>query len=131
MARRSPLPAAALISAVLSLGVFLVAGVMSHAPARPALTLSPAGMPSVPAQKLPTQPLAFEPAAGGNGYLVRGAQYALTVNAAGTRLSGQGADIRTQLVGGRTTRATPSQRQKLVVNRYHGAKSNWRTGIPT
>jgi PKD domain/Beta-propeller repeat len=129
MARRSPLPAAALISAVLALGLFLAAGGTSHAPRQADLILNAAGNPSAPAEKLPPAPLAFEPAADGNRYLVRGTQYDLAVDARGTRLSGKGADIRTQLVGARTTRAAASHRQKLVVNRYQADVS--RTGIPT
>ena len=131
MARRSPLPAAALISAALALGLFLVAGGISRAPRQADLALNAAGKASTPAQTLPPAALAFEPSADGKGYLVRGAQYELGVDAGGTRLHGQGGDIRTRLVGARASDPAASQRQKLVVNRYHGAKSDWRSGIPT
>src|SRR4051794_22523318 len=130
MARRAPLPLAALISAALSLGVFALAGGSSHAPTQRGLD-RPAATPSAPAQRLAAQPLAFEPLARGGAYLARGTGYALTVGARGTRLTGRGASIGTQLVGGRSSRATASKRQSMVVNRYQGARKNWRTGIPT
>src|SRR4051794_11305103 len=128
----SPLPLAALISAVLALGVFLVAGGLSHGSSSlqfPNLGL--AGHHSAPAELLPPQALAFEPAARGDAYLVRGADYELTVDAGGTRVTGRGGDIRTHLVGAGAAFSTPSQRETLVVNRYEGDKAHWRTGIPT
>src|SRR5689334_1905607 len=104
MARRGPLPAAALVTVVLSLGVFLLAGgASSRAPAQRKLTLTPTGQPSAPATKLSPAPLAFEPLASGKGYLVRDGDYGLSVDARGTRLTTAGASIRTQLVRARTT----------------------------
>src|SRR3954453_20773882 len=109
----SPLPLAALISAVLSLGVFLLAGGFWHgSDVLRTLSLSATAGRSVPAQTLPPQPLAFEPAGRGDAYLVRGAEYELTVDARGTRLAGRGADIRTHLLGAAAATSTPAQRQK-------------------
>jgi hypothetical protein len=135
MTRRdaSPLPLAALVTVLLFGGLFVLAGgLASGSQQRPeTISLGAGGTRSVPAHKLPAQPLAFEPAARGDSYLVRGTQYELTVGASGTRLYGRGGDIRTQLTGARAASSAPANRQTMVVNRYQGAKSDWRTGIPT
>jgi hypothetical protein len=112
----------------------------------PALALLPAlitsrgtqtRIPATPAMT-PAAQLAFEPAAGRFGdhvrFVARAKRMALFVGDQGSTVVLGGkrpAVVRTRLVGTRTTRAAGSRRLPGVVNSYVGARSLWRTGLPT
>lgn len=132
----SPLPLAALLSAVLSLGVFLLAGGLSHAP-EVSSTLRLLPVSSAPPLTAATSapPLAFE-ASGSGAYRARGAGYELFLDRRGSQMALRGdsnTTLRTELVGA-NRHAVPGSDRRLptVVNRYSGSDpAAWQTGIKT
>jgi hypothetical protein len=108
----------------LSLALIPSRGTQTRTPAAPAVT--------------PAAQLAFEPAAGRFGedvrFVARAKRMALYVGDQGSTvvLGGkQRATVRTRLVGARTPQASGVRRLPGVVNSYVGARSAWRTGLPT
>jgi hypothetical protein len=112
----------------------------------PVLALLPALIPSrgtqarspaVPAVS-PAAQLAFEPAAGRFGdnvrFVARTKRMALLVGDEGSTIvlgDTERAVVRTRLVGALTGRPSGARRLPGVVNSYVGARSAWRTGLPT
>ena len=126
----SPLPLAALVSAFLSLGVFLLAGGWPTG----ALPPGPGGHPAI--TQIPTSRLAFEPPAAGHDFVARGPGYTVATASDGWTIalrSKTRAALHTTLVGAAPGRpGHGGKRLQGRVNYIQGSDpSRWRTGVPT